>query len=171
MTGTLWKVFATITLALPGATPAAAQDDLVFSIRHTEDCLAIAGQGGDRRACIGESANRCMEANQSGSSTVGMGGCISMELGWWDAMLNAEYKALMKREKADDKEYGGDGIPSKADALRQMQRAWIGFRDATCDYERSQWGGGTGGGPATIGCHMRLTAEQALYLGDMRTMY
>jgi uncharacterized protein YecT (DUF1311 family) len=45
-----------------------------------------------------------------------------------------------------------------------MQRAWIGYRDAACDYERAQWGGGSGGGPATAGCLMRLTGEQALAL-------
>ena len=49
-----------------------------------------------------------------------------------------------------------------------MQRAWIGWRDATCDYERAQWGGGTGGGPATVACLMRLTGEQALYLETVR---
>ena len=52
-------------------------------------------------------------------------------------------------------------------ALRAMQRAWIGFRDATCDYERSLWGGGTGGGPATAACLMRMTGEQTLYLERM----
>ena len=113
----------------------------------------------------------CMTANQSGGSTVGMGGCLSKELDWWDARLNAAYGALMKREKADDAEYGGEGIPAKAPALRAMQRAWIAWRDATCDYERSQWGGGTGGGPATVGCLMRLTGEQALYLEDMHSQF
>jgi uncharacterized protein YecT (DUF1311 family) len=45
-----------------------------------------------------------------------------------------------------------------------MQRAWIGYRDAACAYEESQWGGGTGGGPASVDCAMRLTARQALAL-------
>ena len=56
-------------------------------------------------------------------------------------------------------------LPKQAEALRDMQRAWITFRDAACDYERSQWGGGTGGGPATLACLMRMTGEQALLLG------
>jgi uncharacterized protein YecT (DUF1311 family) len=49
-------------------------------------------------------------------------------------------------------------VPPVAEALRDMQRAWIAYRDASCDYERAQWGGGTGGGPATAGCLMRTRA-------------
>ena len=40
--------------------------------------------------------------------------------------------------------------------------------DATCDYDYSQWGGGTGGGPAIAGCMMRMTGEQAIYLRASR---
>ncbi|MEO0774677.1 MAG: lysozyme inhibitor LprI family protein, partial [Pseudomonadota bacterium] len=58
----------------------------------------------------------------------------------------------------------GASVASQEEALRAMQRAWIAYRDATCDYEYSQWGGGTGGGPALIGCIMRETGEQTLYL-------
>ena len=47
-----------------------------------------------------------------------------------------------------------------------MQRAWIAWRDAACLYEVSQWGGGTGGGPAGADCMMRLAGEQALALED-----
>jgi uncharacterized protein YecT (DUF1311 family) len=59
--------------------------------------------------------------------------------------------------------------PEHAQALRDMQRAWIGFRDATCAFERAYWGGGTGGGGtggglAQVSCLMQMTGEQALYL-------
>ena len=47
-----------------------------------------------------------------------------------------------------------------------MQRAWIGYRDAACAYEASQWGGGTGAGPAAVGCMMTLTGRQALALEE-----
>ena len=53
----------------------------------------------------------------------------------------------------------------------EIFKRWIGYRDATCDYERSQWGGGTGGGPATLGCLMRLTGEQTLYLEQIMVEY
>ena len=95
-----------------------------------------------------------------------MGFCIQSELAFWDTRLNAAYGALMDIEEAQDSEMRdlGAGITSMADALRAMQRAWIIYRDAACDYERSQWGGGTGGGPATAECMMRMTGLQALAL-------
>lgn len=147
------------------ALPAAAQE-LSFDIRHTRACLDRAGADAEgQRACVGTSANRCMDATPMGSTTVGMGGCIDRELQWWDARLNAAYQRLMARERADDAQFQGmASVPPKAPALRDMQRAWIPFRDATCAYERSWWGGGTGGGPATLGCLLRMTAEQTLYL-------
>jgi uncharacterized protein YecT (DUF1311 family) len=58
----------------------------------------------------------------------------------------------------------GDFAPPSEPALREMQRAWIPFRDARCGFEMSLWGGGTGGGPAYAECLMIVTAEQALYL-------
>ena len=92
-----------------------------------------------------------------------MSGCLDRELQYWDAKLNENYASALRR--ARDADGDTDGAPS-ATALREMQRAWIPFRDATCDYERSQWGGGTGGGPATSSCLMRLTGQQALYLAN-----
>ena len=95
-----------------------------------------------------------------------MGECLDRELTFWDEMLNANYKAQMARAKASDEENKqyNPNLPSQSTALRDMQRAWITYRDAACDYERSQWGGGTGGGPATYACLMELTGLQALRL-------
>ena len=95
-----------------------------------------------------------------------MGFCYGAEYDYWDARLNAAYGALMAMEKAAEAELGelGSAAPSPAAALRDMQRAWIGYRDAACLYEVSQWGGGTGGGPAGAGCMMQITGEQALAL-------
>jgi uncharacterized protein YecT (DUF1311 family) len=72
----------------------------------------------------------------------------------------------MARHEAGDAEVKAEGIeaPSVAEALRGMQRAWIVYRDEACDYERAQWAGGTGGGPATAACLMQQTGEQALAL-------
>ena len=95
-----------------------------------------------------------------------MGGCLSLELTFWDNLLNANYKQRMSVAKEIDAEMQelGATVPLQAPALRDMQRAWITYRDATCDYARSQWGGGTGGGPATVSCLLDLTGQQALYL-------
>lgn len=145
------------------AGPAAAQD-ITYSDAASAECLAAAEKYDDRRACIGLSANLCMEA-PGGYSTYGMGGCLDRELSFWDALLNENYSARMAQAKRADAAETQDHLAFQAEALRDMQRAWITFRDAACDYERSQWGGGTGGGPATLACLMQMTGEQALRLG------
>ncbi|WP_299848608.1 lysozyme inhibitor LprI family protein [uncultured Roseovarius sp.] len=107
-----------------------------------------------------------MADSPGGDTTVGMGGCLDREWQYWDGRLNTAYKRQMGRAKAIDAEMAdlGANVPSQSDALRDMQRAWIPFRDGKCGYEYSQWGGGTGGGPAITACMMVETGEQALYL-------
>jgi uncharacterized protein YecT (DUF1311 family) len=156
-----------LCLALPGA---ASAQELDFDARLIQSCLDR-GQG---RACIGVAAEACMAATPGGFSTVGMGGCTRAEEDWWDAQLNAAYQTLRARERAADADWrpipGMAPRPSGADVLRDMQRAWIGWRDATCLYEEFQWWGGTGASLAGAACRMRLTGEQALtlrgYLAD-----
>jgi len=154
-----------VGVALFWAVPAQAQD-LKFDIGATTRCLAGADGPDQKRACIGKAAEACMTDTPGGSSTYGMGGCLSAEAAWWDGELNTAYKALMKQEKTNDVNNGAgaNGPLSAAKALRDAQRAWIAYRDATCAYEYAQWGGGTGGGPASVGCVMRMTGEQTLYL-------
>lgn len=155
-----------ISLALVAAGPAAAQD-IAFAPAATESCLAAAADVVGREACIGRSADVCMDT-PDGQTTVGMGFCLGAEREFWDARLNAAYGALMAMEKGVEAELSelGSAAPSPAAALRDMQRAWIGYRDAACLYEVSQWGGGTGGGPAGAQCAMELTGRQALALED-----
>ncbi|MCR8826447.1 lysozyme inhibitor LprI family protein [Pseudosulfitobacter koreensis] len=157
-------VCAAFAAQLGHVAPVAAQD-LTYSSDITASCVAQAPDMNDQLACIGASANACMEDTPGGYSTYAMSGCLDRELQYWDGLLNENYSGAMTRAREAD-EYM-DGKPSET-ALRDMQRAWITFRDATCDYERALWGGGTGGGPATVGCLMRLTGTQALYLADSR---
>jgi uncharacterized protein YecT (DUF1311 family) len=154
-----------LTLFLLTAGPSAAQD-VVFSPAATLSCLS-ATPAENRETCIGLAAQRCIEATPGGYSTVGMSACLGAELDWWDARLNAAYRSVMAEARAMDAE-APDYAPKQAEALRDMQRAWIPFRDAKCAYERSQWGGGTGGGPATLGCLLHETAEQTLHLENSR---
>lgn len=153
-------------VVVAGAATVVHADDVVFSPVATESCLAAMSDSQDPQSCIGASANACMEATDGGWSTYGMGQCLDQELQYWDARLNTAYKSVRAKARAIDAEMAelGSAAAKQADALLAMQRAWIGFRDASCDYERSLWGGGSGGGPATVSCHMSLTAQQALYL-------
>lgn len=148
------------------AGPVSAQG-LIYDDQATLSCLGSAADARQQAACAGRSADLCMQTTPGGGSTAAMSGCLDRELTLWDGLLNSYYKTAQARARQADQEnaqYGGTA-PSLSDALRDMQRAWIPFRDATCDFERAQWGGGTGGGPATYQCLMRLTAEQALVLG------
>ena len=120
----------------------------------------------DRRQCIGMSANACMENSPEGFTTIGMMECIDNERVYWDGQLNQTYKLLKDAYKPQDAELDSlqSSAPRMVPALRDMQRSWITYRDATCDFEQSQWGGGSGGGPAVLSCMLRLTANQSIYL-------
>jgi len=130
--------------------PVAAQEDVRVDPAITEGCLVVNAETPE--ACIGVAASVCM-AGPGGSSTIGMGACLGSEAELWDGRLNAAYGALRDSHDA-----------ASADSLQAAQRAWIAFRDLSCDYERTTWGGGTGGGPAAAQCLMQMTARQALAL-------
>lgn len=135
-----------------------------FDISATQTCFQTVSAT-DKRVCIGLSANICMDS-EFGGSTVGMGACIDSELQWWDAKLNDTYGQLLQAEQADDEEAEREGYsaPKKSPALKDMQRKWIPYRDAVCEHEAVQWGGGTGAGPAFLGCLLDETARQAILL-------
>lgn len=158
------KFFMAMVFAIFGTAPQA--QELTFNIGYTTACLVATANIDAKQICIGKAAEACMTNTPGGESTYGMGGCLSAEAEWWDTELNQAYKALMAHEKNMDRENGAgeNNVQSAAKALRDAQRAWIGFRDATCAYEYAQWGGGTGGGPASVACFMRMTGQQALYL-------
>ncbi|ARE81757.1 hypothetical protein ROSMUCSMR3_00248 [Roseovarius mucosus] len=149
---------AIIFAALMLPVPAMAQD-LIFDIAPVAACL----QSGGGEECVGIAAEACINATPGGYSTVGMGACTEYERAAWDGWLNEVYQALSTKFKAQDAE-APPYAPKQADALREMQLAWIGFRDAKCAYVASQWGGGTGAGPASVSCHLHETARQMLYL-------
>lgn len=143
----------------------------VFSPVTTETCVseaAGASPGLSGQAvldCVGRSAAACM-MTPGGDTTIGMMECLEGELSFWDARLNAAYAARVTAAKDQGGELRAMGSTAAAieDSLRAMQRAWMSFRDASCLYEQAQWMGGTGGGPATLACHMQETARQALKL-------
>lgn len=148
-----------LVLALMLSPAPLAAQDLVFDIAPVADCI----RAGGGESCAGMAAAACMERSPGGQTTVGMGGCLDRERGHWDGWLNAVYQQLYAHLAAQDAQFAS-AAPSQAAALLEMQRAWIAFRDAKCGYEASQWGGGTGAGPAAVSCHLHETARQMLYL-------
>ena len=101
-----------------------------------------------------------------GDTTVGMMVCLDDELGYWNARLTAAFAERLAVAEAQDAELRtlGSAAASIEESLRAMQQAWLSFRDASCLYEQAQWMGGTGGGPATLACHLHATARHALKL-------
>ncbi|MGP9788447.1 lysozyme inhibitor LprI family protein [Roseinatronobacter sp. NSM] len=146
------------------AAPAAATG-LRFDATPTEICLADVSDGAQSYECIGRAATDCMK-QPGGETTVGMGFCLDAELNLWDGKLNGAYQALRADLTAQDAGRG-DAAISLSESARDMQRAWIGFRDARCSFEAAQWHGGTGASPAFLGCAMTMTAEQTLYLWSL----
>ncbi|MEM6577042.1 MAG: lysozyme inhibitor LprI family protein [Pseudomonadota bacterium] len=156
-----------IILSLPATACgiAALAQDIPWNPDATEACLTSSSDTSEREACIGRSADTCIDT-PDGYTTVGMSFCLGKEAQYWDARLNLAYKDLLAFETSIDAELAelGSAAPSMSKALREMQRAWITYRDTTCAYEASQFGGGTGSGPAAAQCVMRLTGAQALEL-------
>ncbi len=147
------------------------QADPAFTPDATETCVNEAyatspGLSGHAVLdCVGRAAAACMMTT-GGDTTIGMMECLEGERSYWDARLDAAYADLMTIAREQDTEMRelGSAAASIEERLRDLQQAWIAFRDASCLYEQAQWMGGTGGGPATMACHMHETARQALKL-------
>lgn len=160
-------MFMRILLFVLAFLPATGQaQDIIFTPDATVSCLHDATDQAARKACIGASANTCMEATPDGSTTYGMSVCLRAEHAFWDTRLNASYQdAVVSATETDAAMIASDiDVPSIAQSLKDMQRAWIPFRDAACAYEVAQWSNGSGRGPARWACLMHMTATQTLLI-------
>lgn len=154
------------------AAPAFAQDaSMVADTEVTDICLENADlrheQGDDPQwqSCVGLASDACMDM-PGGYTTVGMSECVNSEYQFWDRRLNQTYQTVLSDAEKMDQEMAdlGSAAEKQVPYLREMQRNWIAYRDAACQFERSRWGGGTGGGPASANCMLRLTADQVFWL-------
>src|SRR5215467_14289035 len=138
-----------------GAPAAVAQ-----SVATPKDAAAIRGCAQKYADNINEAERRCIFAifvdpctkRRSGQSTQGAAACYRAEQEIWDALLNENYQAL--REGLDD---------AQKEKARDMQRAWIEYRNTTCQfyYDKIQ---GTMATEMTAACLARETARRALLL-------
>ena len=143
---------ATLLAATMPAAPAHAQTSkpTAQEIRLIRDCVDRKGDGAGEK-CIGLVSARCMKRpeNQAGLNRAD---CYRIEQEIWDALLNE-----------NDKELRGELDEEQKIKLRDMHRAWIASRDATCEfyYHKIQ---GSMSVPMTAACFLNETARRALLL-------
>lgn len=110
-------------------------------------------------SCINEISNMCEEESEDGYTTRGMIACAGRETAVWDARLNAAYTSLREMMQRN-------GRQDQMDAIQQVQRLWIQFRDAECAQRSLAYEGGTMGGISHAYCINQVTAVRALDLED-----
>jgi len=101
--------------------------------------------------------SNCMD--RSGGVTVNMLDCIAAETDRQDTRLNNAYKRTMASLNATRKKQ-----------LQEVQRIWIRYRDANCDFYADP----NGGTIATVNsnsCYMEATAERTTELENLREEY
>ena len=113
--------------------------------KHTDD-----GKG-EEQCAFRLVADPCIKAE--GGSNLGTADCYRIEAVIWDKLLNENYKELMA--VIDEKE--------DQDKLKEMQRAWIAYRDTTCDFYWHKIHGSMSV-PMTAACQLRESARRALLL-------
>jgi uncharacterized protein YecT (DUF1311 family) len=98
-----------------------------------------------------------------------MNACAALDFERADAELNAEYRAAIADARRTDRSPDngrapGDDRPGEEATLREAQRAWVVFRDATCRLEGYGERGGSIEPMVYDGCRARLTRERTAQL-------
>ena len=121
--------------------------------------------------CVGRAAQTCADNHGAGPNMV-YAACFEAEAAYWDAALNDAYndlKGLAADRQSWDVGYQPDALVT---ALRDMQRAWITYRDATCANAVAIAAPfGSAAGPAGAECRVVQTARQYFVLRGMRQDY
>jgi uncharacterized protein YecT (DUF1311 family) len=108
-------------------------------------------QEGERRCLFNLVATPCTNT-PAGSANLGAADCYRVEWAIWDDLLNENFNGL--RDTLDD---------AQAVKLRDMQRAWIAYRDTTCNFYNDKIHGSMAI-PMGNACAARETARRALLL-------
>ncbi len=142
-----------VLLVLLMASPAVAAGapDARDSVK-IQDCVKVSGQDTAKAdVCVGQVADPCL-ARSATRSTADQNACIDREYKVWDDILNETFRLL--RDKLDE---------AQKAKLREMQRAWIASRDASCGFYGDFYQG-TMASPMAAYCNTRETARRALFL-------
>ncbi|AVX03186.1 hypothetical protein MXMO3_00652 [Maritalea myrionectae] len=162
-----FKSIALSAVLLLLCQPAFAQDNQFTVDDETEmqNCweavtdLNLQGEDHTLQECIGAASKVCMEEEEGGMTTMGMASCIMRENSWWDSILNINYQNLKQVLE-----------PNQFEDLRDAQRKWIAYRDASCAFHYNYWGNGTMRTTAFASCMLDTTAQRAAELSGILDM-
>lgn len=98
-------------------------------------------------------------AQECNGSTYDMRICLDTQLQKADKELNAVYKQALNVTKQFDVEV--------QERLVKAEKAWIPFRDASCELEAAQMLGGTGETVIQLGCLVDKTQKRTKELNDI----
>ena len=145
-------VVLTCVALMLAATTSRAEKLTARDSAVVQSCIKSAGNDREQlERCIGVVANPCAEEPDA-QSTADQVACAARERAVWDDILNETFRRL--REHLDAKQ---------TIKLRDMQRAWIGSRNRTCDFYWDFFQG-TMASPMSAFCYNRETARRALFL-------
>jgi uncharacterized protein YecT (DUF1311 family) len=155
--GRKWIVIAALALAslmLGGNAHAQSRQPTAQEVKAVHDC-AIKNRDnlddGEQDCLFKLVANPCL--GDPGSKSDGaMADCYEIEGVVWDDLLNANYKTLLGELDAD-----------QTVKARAMQRAWIAYRDTTCQFYDDKIQGSMAV-MMTAACITRETARRAMLL-------
>lgn len=150
-------LFATMTLVVVPAFGQEPNGELSTIVKKS---LTAASRADDTtamsRACIGRAATACMET-PARRTTLGMPNCAFEERRWWNSLLNFRFGELKKRLSAN-----------AFVSIRNVQRKWITFREADCEFVYLHlYGNGSLRTPATAWCLLDATPLRTIRLGGL----
>jgi uncharacterized protein YecT (DUF1311 family) len=143
-------VLATLPLTCAQAEPRKPTAKEVSAIRY---CAAKYQDNLDQveQECLFKLVADPCTNTPEGSSNVGTADCFRLETAIWDNLLNENFKSLL--DTLEDQQIV---------KLRAMQRAWIAYRDTTCNFywDKIQ---GTMAIPMSAACNARETAPATVF--------
>ncbi len=156
MGGAFLIFVAAVTLSLMTAGPSYAQSrkPTEQEVAAIKDCIKKNNDNiddGERQCLFGLVADQCV-GDFGAAPDRKMLDCYEIEGSIWNDLLNQNYKRLL--DTSDDEQ--------KAKA-RSMQRAWIAYRDTTCNFYWDKIRG-TMANHMIAACMTRETARRAMLL-------
>jgi uncharacterized protein YecT (DUF1311 family) len=156
----IWMFTASVIVSVCAIATAHAQSRKATAeeTKLIRDCAAkhVDDGEGEAECAFKLVADPCIEKD---GSNLGTANCYRLEAAIWDKLLNENYKMLM--EEIDDGKV--------QDKLKEMQRAWIKYRETTCDFYWHKIQGSMSV-PMTAACQLRENARRALLLAFWRNV-